>query len=83
MLSCRVLGKNIEKSILNFISKKLLKKNGKEILGEFFPTKKNIIAKDFYNNLKFEKKTANLWVWQLKNGIIYNNKLCKILEENE
>lgn len=83
LLSCRVLGRNIEKVILNFISKKLLNIDAKEIVGEFIPTKKNIIAKDFYNNLKFKKKSPNLWVWELKNGIIFDNNLCEIEEEYE
>ena len=81
LLSCRVLGRNIEKVILNFISKKLLSVDAKEILGEFIPTTKNIIAKDFYSNLKFIKKSSNLWVWKLKNGTIFRNNLCEIEED--
>ena len=83
LLSCRVLGRNIEKAIINFLSKKLLKKNAEAIYGEFIPTKKNIIAKDFYDNLKFTKKSSTLWMWKLKDGMIFNNKLCEIKEENE
>lgn len=83
LLSCRVLGRNIEKAIINFLSKKLLKKNAEAIYGEFFPTKNNIIAKDFYDNLKFTKKSSTLWMWELKDGMIFNNKLCEIKEENE
>ena len=58
---------------------KLLKINAKAIYGEFIPTKKNIIAKDFYDNLKFKKKSSTLWVWELKNGMIFDNKLCVVI----
>ena len=81
LLSCRVLGRNIEKVILNFISKKLLNMNAKVIFGEFIPSNKNRMAKDFYSNLKFKKKSSNLWVWELKNGTIFENNLCEIEED--
>ena len=83
LLSCRVLGRNIEKIILNFISKKLIKINGQTILGEYIPSKKNMLVKDLYKSLDFQKSSNNTWLWKINKGLIYDNNICEIIETDD
>ena len=61
-MSCRVIGRQIEKAFLHFVIDDLKTKNVKFVTGKYFKTKKNIIVKDFYMDLNFKKK-GNLWQW--------------------
>ena len=70
LLSCRVLGKNIEKVVLNFVSKKLIEIKGEGIIGEFIPSKKNMLVKNLYKDLDFKKQPRNTWLWESKKGLI-------------
>jgi len=66
LLSCRVIGRRIEESLLAYILKESKKQGVKVLIGEFIPTKKNIPAKDFYKNNKFEliNKGSEKEIWQ-------------------
>ncbi|MBI3034744.1 HAD-IIIC family phosphatase [Candidatus Woesearchaeota archaeon] len=60
LLSCRVIGRRIEESLLAYIVKEAKKAKAKTLIGEFLPTKKNIPAKGFYKNNGFRlMKTDN------------------------
>lgn len=59
LLSCRVIGRNIEKSLLAYIVEQANKENVKEISAEFIPTKKNAPAKNFYKENNFELGSKN------------------------
>ena len=83
LLSCRILGRNIEKVILNFISKKLMIIKGQSIIGEFIPSKRNMLVKDLYKSLDFKKKPNNTWLWDMNRGLIYDNNICEIIETDE
>jgi FkbH-like protein len=48
LLSCRVLGKRVEEQFLKFVLNELKKINSKKIIAKYLPTKKNELAKDFY-----------------------------------
>ncbi|MCK4521210.1 MAG: HAD family hydrolase [Nanoarchaeota archaeon] len=75
LLSCRILGKEIEKVFLGFIIEEAKKEGIKKLIGEFISTKKNSLAKDFYKSNKFElgKKTneKEIWNFDLKNKYDY------------
>jgi FkbH-like protein len=54
LMSCRIIGRNIEKVILNNVLE-WLKQNGiKEVKSEFIPTKKNMQVRNFYNQFGFK-----------------------------
>jgi predicted enzyme involved in methoxymalonyl-ACP biosynthesis len=53
LLSCRILGRNIESVYLNYIINLLIEKNIKEIRSHYFPTNKNKQTKDFYEKMNF------------------------------
>ena len=67
MLSCRILGREIEKVILAFIIEQAKKEGVNTLIGEFIPTKKNAPAKDVYKNAGFKlfDKKENIERWEI------------------
>lgn len=68
LLSCRVLGREIEKAILSFIINKALKNNIETLLGVIISTEKNIPVREFYKNNGFilKEKNDEIQVWEMK-----------------
>lgn len=54
LLSCRVIGKGVEKCLLSKIIEEARKSNAGSILGEYIPTGKNTPAASFYGENGFE-----------------------------
>jgi FkbH-like protein len=55
LMSCRVLGRNIESAFIHFFISKLIEEKKLEIVtAEFLPTKKNIQVKEFWKNFGFD-----------------------------
>ncbi len=69
LLSCRVIGRTVETSLLAFIAEQARHKGAKKLIGWFLPTKKNEPAKDFYPSHGFtllqEKNGASCWEFAL------------------
>ena len=63
IMSCRVLKRGVEKLLLNKVVEKAKELKFNTIIGEYIPTSKNIIVKDFYKDLNFKKKNKQ---WELK-----------------
>ena len=66
LLSCRVIGRRVEETLLAYILEEARKENAKALVGEFIPTKKNAPAKDFYknNSFKLTNETEELQSWE-------------------
>lgn len=66
LLSCRVIGREIEKALLEYIIEKARGGKVKKIIGEFIMTEKNAPAKEFYRNSGFEliKKDKDVEHWE-------------------
>ncbi len=73
LMSCRVLKRGMELFILNNIVEIAKKNNFDTILGEFIPTKKNVIVKNHYKDLGFKK--GKYWELNVKN---FTPKKCFI-----
>ena len=56
LLSCRVIGRAIEKVMLARIIEQAKKEGVKTLIGEFIPTAKNSPAKNFYENCGFKPR---------------------------
>ena len=54
LLSCRILGRKIETSVFKFLLNMLYKKGIRKIKAQYIPTAKNVVCKEFYNQLGFE-----------------------------
>jgi len=65
LMSCRVIGRNVEYQFLDFIIDDLRKRGVKKIFGEYIPTKKNALVKDFYSKAGFTEISQNKFVKEL------------------
>ncbi|MGH7210439.1 MAG: HAD-IIIC family phosphatase, partial [Acetobacteraceae bacterium] len=53
LMSCRVLGRQVEPTTLNLIAEQARHLGARRLLGEYIPTKKNAMVKDHYARLGF------------------------------
>ena len=53
LMSCRVLGRQVEPTTLNLIAQEAPKLGARRLVGEYIPTKKNGMVKDHYAKLGF------------------------------
>jgi FkbH-like protein len=53
LMSCRVLGRQVEPTTLNLIAREAAKLGARRVIGEYIPTKKNGMVKDHYAKLGF------------------------------
>ena len=53
LMSCRVLGRQVEPTTLNLIADRAGRLGAKRLIGEYFKTKKNGMVRDHYANLGF------------------------------
>ena len=53
LMSCRVLGRQVEPTTLNLIAQEAAKLGARRVVGEYIPTKKNGMVKDHYARLGF------------------------------
>jgi len=54
-MSCRVLGRNVEKAILTVLAAEARRLGLQAIIGEFIPSSQNTLVKDLYSRLGFTK----------------------------
>lgn len=59
LLSCRILGRGIEKAFVFFLLNKLLDSGVKEVTAEYIPTNKNIQTANFYETVGFNLKETS------------------------
>lgn len=66
LLSCRVLGRKVEESILSYLIAEAKKFKVQKLVGHFIKTEKNAPAENFYrnNNFKFVSKTEDVEIWE-------------------
>ena len=57
LMSCRVLGRQVEPTTLNLIAAHAQRLGASRLVGEFIPTKKNAMVRDHYTRLGFEAAT--------------------------
>ena len=67
LLSCRVIGREVEQTIMSFIINKAKNEGLKKIIAEFIPTKKNSPASDFLEKCGFIKE-EKYWVFDTSKG---------------
>jgi FkbH-like protein len=67
LLSCRVIGRKVETSLLAKILKDARKNGVFQLIGEYVPTRKNVPAVSFYSDHGFEllEKKENIVKWSL------------------
>jgi FkbH-like protein len=60
VMSCRVMGKLVENFIIDYVEKDLFKKGYHKLIAEYIPTEKNIPVKDLYDNLGYQRLSADI-----------------------
>ena len=73
-MSCRVIGRQIEKAFISRVFENLSTMGYKKVYGEYLKTNKNSLVKDFYNDLGFMENGA-IWTWDLSRKISIPNWL--------
>lgn len=77
LLSCRIIGRRVEETMLAHILKKAKEEGVSTLVGEFIQTKKNIPAKGFYGNNGFklleEREDRQLWEFSVEQEYEYPN----------
>ena len=59
LMSCRVLGRQVEPTTLNLIVERAKEMGARRLLGEYIPTQKNQMVKDHYAKLGFTTKRSD------------------------
>ena len=54
LMSCRVLGRQVEEATLNLVAAQAQRFGAKRLVGDYLPTKKNAMVKEHYARLGFE-----------------------------
>ena len=67
LLSCRIIGREVEKGILNHIINEAKKNNVSRIRAEYIPTKKNTPIENFLPDCGFVKE-GNNWIYDVNNS---------------
>ena len=65
LLSCRVIGRNVEASMVAHVAKEARSRGAKTLIGEFLPTTKNVPAADLFHRLGFEPVSDTLFSLKL------------------
>ena len=77
LMSCRVLKRGMEQAMMDALVKRCREKGVKKILGYYYPTAKNNMVKNFYQEMGFEKIREDgegNTVWQLSSLEQYRHK---------
>ena len=90
-MSCRVLGRHLELWIISKVVEYAKKNKVEYIIGEYVPTKKNILVKDLYSKMGFKKiikkketpvnlgkylsQKSNMLISDIKNINVINSKI--------
>ncbi len=74
LLSCRVIGRTVETTLLAHLAESAAQRGRKRLEGWFLPTKKNAPARDFYEQHGFEWQVSNcegsLWTLDLDSSTL-------------
>ncbi len=69
LMSCRVLGRNVETAFLAKIAEATQKFGGSTLCGKYLPTRKNSLVEDFYKKHGFAYEASN-GCWVAGTGIV-------------
>jgi FkbH-like protein len=58
LMSCRVLGRQVEHATINLVVEEARKRGASRLLGEYLPTKKNGMVREHYQKLGFSRIAA-------------------------
>lgn len=65
LMSCRVLGREVDRALLSIVSQMVKDKGGSALVGDYIPSTKNDMVSEFYANHGFEPIQSQEHSWQL------------------
>jgi FkbH-like protein len=68
LLSCRIMGREIEKSLIAYVIDEAKKNNVKKIIAEYIPTQKNKPSENFLSECGF-LKYDDKWIYDVSNSL--------------
>lgn len=80
LISCRALGRGVEKSFLFYVLHEILKVGETKVVFEFMPTGKNMQIKDFLNSIECTWKDNEVYFNTKPTDFMLRNALMKIEE---
>jgi FkbH-like protein len=63
LLSCRIIGRNIETGLLGILAREISQRGADTLIGEYLPTAKNELVKNFYAQHGFTSDDAEGHLW--------------------
>ncbi|HTE16089.1 MAG TPA: HAD-IIIC family phosphatase [Burkholderiales bacterium] len=85
LMSCRVLGRKVERAILEVLCEQAAVRGIRRLIGTYYPTERNGLVKDHYANLGFsslETEPSGTTVWALDTDLLPSRDLpitiCRI-----
>jgi predicted enzyme involved in methoxymalonyl-ACP biosynthesis len=57
-MSCRVIGRDVERAFMGELLRELSRRGVRHVSGEYIPTPKNAMVRDFYRSCGFEQTGA-------------------------
>ena len=83
LMSCRVLKRDMELAMADVLADRCLEAGITEIVGYYYPTRKNKMVENFYASLGFERVSLDeqgnsVWKLPLK-GYTHKNTLIELL----
>jgi FkbH-like protein len=81
LLSCRILGRNVEKIIIEELIRKLKNLKVKNLIGIYKKNKKNIQCANFYKNNGFSAISKNEFLLNLQSYHLVNKKIILVKYE--
>ena len=58
LMSCRVIGREVERAFMGELLRELVRRGVRRVSGEYIPTPKNAMVRDFYRSCGFEQTGA-------------------------
>lgn len=81
LLSCRVIGRNIEASMVAYLAEQARVRGANRLVGEFIPTPKNAPAADLFRRLGFEPLGETRYEADLKRGALVAPSYIRVLSK--
>ena len=67
VMSCRVLKREVENLVINELVRLCQKNDCSVLVGEYIPTKKNVLVKDLYTSLDFKENSQGVFELEIEN----------------
>jgi FkbH-like protein len=87
LMSCRIIGKDVEKAFLSYVNEFFRSRGHKRLIGEYIPTKKNNLVSNLYEKMGFQRIVSDgdrsMWELDITHNTIRSPLYIKIREGSD